>query len=293
MADPYFLQSLELAGFRAYLQPKTFDFSKKRCLAIFAPNGSGKSSVIDALEFMFSKDGTLDRLGQRAINNQAGPGALAHNLAEETKIVPTVTISVISGKTTANGNRPAAGAKRLIPEIATIMNACFMVPPIIRGHALRTFVEVHTPEQRYADVANWLQLGPLVEVQKNLRALRTQINTVAEDDSALRQVDTQLARETSHTVKAWDAAAVLAYVNVSVLAPLDPALVLTALTVDDYSYVEVGTRAKAEENKVGLAVLRACVSSAMLPQPCGWKHQTLKAEQSSSAVQSRPLMRMS
>lgn len=45
MADPYFLQSLGLAGFRAYLQPKTFDFSKKRCLAIFAPNGSGKSRV--------------------------------------------------------------------------------------------------------------------------------------------------------------------------------------------------------------------------------------------------------
>jgi hypothetical protein len=29
MVDPYYLQSLGLAGFRAYLQPKTFDFSKK------------------------------------------------------------------------------------------------------------------------------------------------------------------------------------------------------------------------------------------------------------------------
>ena len=81
MADPCFLQSMEVAGFRAFLQPKSFDFSKKRCLAIFAPNGYGKSSVIDALEFMLSKDGTLIRLGQRAVNNQAGPAALAHNLA--------------------------------------------------------------------------------------------------------------------------------------------------------------------------------------------------------------------
>ena len=87
MVDPYFLRSLGLTGFRAYLQPKTFVFSKKRCLAIFAPNGSGKSSVIDALEFMFSKDGTLERLGQRAINNQAGPVALAHNLADEAQIM--------------------------------------------------------------------------------------------------------------------------------------------------------------------------------------------------------------
>ena len=152
MVDPYFLRSLGLTGFRAYLQPKTFVFSKKRCLAIFAPNGSGKSSVIDALEFMFSKDGTLERLGQRAINNQAGPVALAHNLADEAQIAPEVMVDIVSGKEVATGRRPATGAKRPIPAIATTVNACFVVPPIIRGHALRTFVEVHTPEQRYTDV---------------------------------------------------------------------------------------------------------------------------------------------
>jgi recombinational DNA repair ATPase RecF len=262
MADPYFLQSLRLAGFRAYLQPKTFDFSKKRCLAIFAPNGSGKSSIIDALEFMFSKDGTLDRLGQRAINNQAGPLALAHNLAEEAKIAPTVTIGVISGKETASGDRPAAGAKRPIPAIATTVNRFFAVPPIIRGHALRTFVEIHTPEQRYADVANWLQLGPQVEVQKNTRALRMQVKAAAEDETALRRVDTQLTRETAQVVKAWDAATVLAYANTSVLAPLDPALVLEALAAGDPAYAEMKARAAAEENKIGLAGLRQIRNAA-------------------------------
>jgi hypothetical protein len=145
MTEPCFLRSLGLTGFRAYLQPKTFDFSKKRCLAIFAPNGGGKSSVIDALEFMFSKDPTLERLGQRAINNQAGPVALVHNLAEEAKIVPAVTIDVVSGKDAASGSRLAAGAKRLIPAIATAVSACFVVPPIIRGHALRTFVRCTRP----------------------------------------------------------------------------------------------------------------------------------------------------
>jgi energy-coupling factor transporter ATP-binding protein EcfA2 len=194
MADPYFLQSLSLTGFRAYLQPKTFDFSKKRCLAIFAPNGSGKSSAIDALEFILSKEGTLERLGQRAINNQAGPIALAHNQAEEAKIMPTVAIGLISGNDLTSGIRVAAGTKRPIPAVATAINTCFAVPPIIRGHALRTFVEIHTPEQRYADVANWLQLGPLVDVQKNLRSLRTQIKTAAEDQTALQRVDALLAK---------------------------------------------------------------------------------------------------
>jgi len=262
VADPYFLQSLALSGFRAYLQPKTFDFSKKRCLAIFAPNGSGKSSVIDALEFMFSKDGTLERLGQRAINNQAGPVALAHNLAEEAKIESAVTIGIISGKDAVNGSRPATGARRPIPALAATVNACFAVPPIIRGHALRTFVEIHTPEQRYADVANWLQLGPLVEVQKNIRALRAQIKAAAEDETALQRVDAQLARETAQVVKAWDSAAVLAHANTSVLAPLDPALALAAPAVDDPAYFELEARAKAEENKIGLAGLRQIRNAA-------------------------------
>ncbi|MCF7699962.1 AAA family ATPase [Loktanella sp. M215] len=262
MTDPYFFQSLGLTGFRAYLQPKTFDFSKKRCLAIFAPNGRGKSSVIDALEFILSKDGTLERLGQRAINNQAGPFALAHNLAEEAKISPTVTIGIVSGKDITSGSRAAAGAKRPIPPVATTINACFAVPPIIRGHALRTFVEIHTAEQRYADVANWLQLGPLVDVQKNLRSLRTQIKTAAEDETALQRVDTQIAKETSQAVKIWDAAMVLSHANMVILTPLDPALVFSALATLDPAYVELEVRAKAEENKIGLAGLRQIRSAA-------------------------------
>ncbi|MCO6392395.1 AAA family ATPase [Aliihoeflea aestuarii] len=262
MTDPYFLQSLGLSGFRAYLQPKTFDFRKKRCLAIFAPNGSGKSSVIDALEFMFSEDGTLERLGQRAINNQAGPVALAHNLAEEAKIASAVTIGVVSGKDVINGSRPATGAKRLIPAVATTLNACFAVPPIIRGHALRTFVETHKPEQRYADVANWLQLGPLVEVQKNIRSLRTQVKAAAEDETALQRVDTQLAKETAQAVNTWDEAAVLSHANTSILAPLDPSLVLAALAAGDSAYLELESRAKAEENNIGLAGLRQIRNAA-------------------------------
>jgi predicted ATP-dependent endonuclease of OLD family len=84
--EVYLLQSLILSGFRAYLEPKAFDFATKRSLAVFAPNRSGKSSLIDALEFVFSEDGTLERLGLRTIHNKAGVAALAHYLAEERQI---------------------------------------------------------------------------------------------------------------------------------------------------------------------------------------------------------------
>ena len=196
MTDPFFLQTLTISGFRAFLKPKTLDFSEKRCLAIFAPNGCGKSSVIDALEFMLSEHGTLTRLGQRAVNNQAGPAALAHNLAKENEIAPSVAISLVSGKKITKGTRAASDADRLMPAAARMLNSLFKVSPIIRGHELRMFVEAQTPEQRYADIANWLQLGPLVTVQRDIRLLRTQIKIVSEDEGDLRRVDTQLARET-------------------------------------------------------------------------------------------------
>jgi ABC-type Mn2+/Zn2+ transport system ATPase subunit len=262
MPETSYLQTLELAGFRAYLQPKTFDFKTKRCLAVFAPNGKGKSSIIDALEFSFSKDGTLERLGQRTIHNQAGPIALAHNLAEESMIKPSVSLSVVSGKTVSTGSRPASGAKRPISDVAANLHAQFTVPPIIRGHALRAFVEEHTAEQRYTDVATWLQLGPLVDVQKNLRQLRMQVKSAAEDETSLRRVDTQLTKETGQGGKFWEPTEVLSFANTSVIAPLDDKLALLALAAADPAYGEVAKRATAEENAVGLAGLRQIRSTA-------------------------------
>jgi hypothetical protein len=253
---PYYLKSLGLTGFRAYLQPKTFDFSKKRNLAIFAPNGHGKSSIVDGLEFMFSKDGTLQRLGQRTVNNQAGMVALAHNRSEEAKIVPSVAIGFANGCTVTNGMRFATGVKRPMPTIASVVNACFAVSPIIRGHTLRTFVEEHSAEDRYTDIATWLRLGPLVDVQKNLRVLRGQIKAAAQDSDIFQRIDAQIGRETAQAVTQWDNVAILAHANKSLLAPLDTALEMVALDAQDPAYERVVTRAQAEESEIGLAGLR-------------------------------------
>ena len=259
MAEPYYLHSMTLTGFRAYLQPKKFDFSKKPCLAIFAPNGLGKSCFIDALEFILSKEGTLEHLGKQASGNHAGPKALEHNLAGEKGIVSSVTINVKSGENIEEGTRKAAGNQRFTPpEVVTTINACFTVSPIIRGHALRTFVETHTPEQRYRDIANWLQLGPLVEVQNNLRALRKKVKAAAEDTKVLDNFNTDLIEMTDQKLKTGSSVdEVLFYTNTHVLAPLDPTLVLKALDVLDPAYVELGVHVKKEENKIGLDGLRA------------------------------------
>jgi hypothetical protein len=141
MSDLYKLAGLTLSGFRAYLAPRSFDFRKKQNLAIFAPNGKGKSSLVDGFEFMFSDDGTLKRLGIRATQNQAGHLALAHNMAEDSGIESFVEISVALGKALETGKRLATGPARSRPPIATALQDAFVVSPIIRGYELRRFVE--------------------------------------------------------------------------------------------------------------------------------------------------------
>jgi hypothetical protein len=259
MADaPYFLRRLVLTAFRAYLQPKEFIFAVKRSLAVFGPNGYGKSSLVDGLEFVFSPDGSLERLGQRAVNNQAGPIALAHNEAESVGLEPSVTVAFVQGKTVIPDARreAAAKSKRPMPPIAKAVKAGCVVDPIIRGYSLRAFVESETAETRYAAVASWLQLGLLVEVQKNLRQLRAQVKEASEDQGELQRIDRQVGRLTGSKVAAWDEAKAVAYVNDAGIAPLDATLKLATLATDDTGYLELTRRVKAEEGKLGLDGLR-------------------------------------
>ena len=252
---PYILHELLLSGFRAFLMPQGFDFGTKRCLAVFSPNGLGKSSIVDALEFMFSEDGTLERLGVRTIHNQAGVAALAHNLAEEKKIRPFVRVRFKCGNQTLTGERTAVGSARTRPAIVDDVSACFAVSPLIRGSALRRFVEEQTAEERYEDVARWLQLGPLVDVQHNLRALRQRIKAAAEDHDALMRLDTELTKKSAGAVTAWDEEKVLVYAN-SILALLDDRLLLKSQDRTDPAFIMVQVRAKAEERQLGLEGLR-------------------------------------
>jgi len=188
------IRRLELRAFRAYLAPAPFEFGQKKCLAVLGPNRHGKTSLIDGLEFMFSDDGTLERLGNRTVQTKAGPVALAHNGAEAAKVKPEVLIELLQAGKIAKASRPAAGTKRPRPDAVTAAKVQFMVDPIIRGYTLRFFVEEQTPEDRYKAVATWLDLSPLVEVQKSLRALRMAVKAEAEDQKPIERLNAALKK---------------------------------------------------------------------------------------------------
>jgi hypothetical protein len=209
---------------------------------------------VDGLEFLLSDTGTIKRLGIRAANNQAGVAALAHDLAAEKSKLSEVRISLKQGKTLTDCARSVSGDRARPIELEKLL-ACRKVDPIIRGYTLRDFVEKQTPEDRYAEVAAWLQLSPLVEVQKNLRLLRQQVKADAEDQTAIGQINTQVAKATGRAVAVWNEDTVLAYAN-QLLAPLDANLRMAALDRADPTFVRLAARAASEEKELGISGLR-------------------------------------
>jgi DNA repair exonuclease SbcCD ATPase subunit len=179
-------------------------------------------------------------------------------LAEESGIQPLVEITFRRDNQQLTVARPVGGNRD--DELSAVA-AGLTVDPIIRGHALRAFVEEETAEKRYEQVAGWLQLAPLVEVQRNLRSLRSQLKAAAEDTSELRRIDGELRRATSGSLDAWCDDQVLDYLNGSVLAPLDRELAVLALSTDDPTIAEVRERVKEEEKQVGLSTCKQGLQS--------------------------------
>ena len=259
MAPPITIEALKLEGFRAYLQPQTIQLYRGKTplsLAIFAPNAKGKSSLVDAVEFYFSEDATLRRLGKRAAQRHAGPGAMEHVDAQSCGVNPTVHLWFRKGQDKFDEARPVTATATALPGAAQRVLAGTALPFIIRGHELRSFVEEETPEDRYKEIAAWFALHPLVTIQQNLRKLRRRLKQRVESTDEARERLRDLTRITNGAVTAWDNAKVCAWLNTNVLAHLNKNLMLSELTASDTGYQELVQRKAAEDRLVGLATLK-------------------------------------
>ncbi len=157
------IERLTIAGFRAYLREQEIALRRDgtpKSLAVFAPNAKGKSSLVDALEFFFSQDGTLERLGQRRSGRQAGREALEHVRAGEEGIVPVVGVVFHSDEGPFCGRRSATAYDEPKPDAAERVRRARKVDFIIRGYQLRHFVDRQEPSERYKEVPHGSAFRP-------------------------------------------------------------------------------------------------------------------------------------
>jgi len=142
------LDRLTIAGFRAYLREQDVALRQgatPKSLAVFAPNAKGKSSLVDALEFFFSEDGTLERLGQRRSGRQAGREALEHVRARQEGIPSAVSVVFRSGDGTFDGTRLITAYDEPKPEAAERVRRARKLDFIIRGTSSGTLSTAKNP----------------------------------------------------------------------------------------------------------------------------------------------------
>ncbi len=254
MTAPITIESLDIQGFRAYLDSQSFSFrkgNKPSSLAIFAPNAKGKSSLVDAFEYFFSTDATLERLGRREAQSQAGRTALAHVRAQEKNVSPQVMFKFRQGSEQIKETRgiPSSGG---LPLVAERVLAATKVPFVIHGYDLRGFVEA-SAEIRYRELAAWFSLDPLLSVQRNLRALQREVKGKVDSQSEADERLRDLRRVTTGEVSSWHEPAICEWFNTSILSALDDSLTLEEISETDPTYSMLVERKEEEDKQVGLA----------------------------------------
>jgi DNA repair exonuclease SbcCD ATPase subunit len=239
--------SLELDGFRGYVGYQSVEFDGRSVL-VFAPNGYGKSSLTDALEFLFSANGTLERLGERDFHTSSGRLPL-RNTSRDADRPATVTLRWNAGGLVQSATREVRTDGNMPPvELAPLM-AKRVVPFVVRGHDLRSDVEKTTPAQRYQAVAEYLGAARLAALQADLRKLKTKLTRDDDTVQRRRELEVRIGQRAGVALDLGDEAAVIAWLtgllaSVGLPAPVAP-------TCEDAALRLLGDRAAEERAKRG------------------------------------------
>ena len=206
-------------------------------MAILAPNGNGKSSLVDAFEYYFAsgKPG-IARLGMKSSGKYAGPRFITHVSANKND-------KKISIKFTQN-NSPLEGTRTdySMPDVVKQILPLIKVPFIIRDYELREFVQ----ENQYNKLVDWFNLKPLDMIQENLRTLKKRINGLKDkyDGDVLL---TQLKMFTHHEFQTGDESEVLKWLNENVLAKLNEPIKFEKMSDDDPAFQKLVRRSEMEQ----------------------------------------------
>lgn len=208
----------------------------------------GKSSLVDSLEYYFSQKGTLERLGRKKSETNAGPDAIRHVDADKKSVETYVNIQF-------DGN---IGGLRRFPDDWTDAAKCIMshikAEFIIRGDELSQFVK-RKPTEQYKDIVTWLDLNPLLNVQNNLDILKRKADNVIKDTVARDERLYDLKNVTDGAVQQWDECVILEWLNESILAPLDVSPRFDTLSDDDPALSKLENQEQVERKHTGLETL--------------------------------------
>ena len=241
MTEPIIIEQIDLQGFRGFLEQQSIVISngKQKNLAIHGPNGNGKSSLVDALEYYF-KEGkpTLERLGKRASDKYAGRKFVAHVSAGKNDMMVRIRFRQGEGKPfegSRTGEPLPNAASRILP---------LKVSFIIRDYELREFVQ----NNQYQKLIEWFNLESLNIIQENLRTLKNRINGLKKDKQGEDVLMNQLKTLTGHEFYTGEESEVLKWLNEDRLAEMNLTAKFKKIADDDAAFLELASRSEMEKD---------------------------------------------
>ena len=179
-------------------------------MAILGKNGTGKSCLVDSLEYYFSEKGTLEILGKKKTENQAGHMAIQHLDAKKTKANTYVHIWFKQGGDEFDDLHSFPTS---LTKSAERVLRSTEVPFIIRENDLNKFVLATKPNERYNELAGWLRMGMLSKVQDNLKALKKRIKNESERNEDTVERLNDLRELTGDEILEWSESKVLGWLR--------------------------------------------------------------------------------
>jgi hypothetical protein len=214
------VRKLIAEGFRAFADRKEFDLSvgsRAVNVCIFGENGTGKSSIADAIEFLTSEKGTVERLGEKPSENQAGNAALLHRGTAKKNRPGKVTVECCDGRTLARAVSTLAKPEKLPTDIAGVVTVA-PVPFLLRFTEMRRFVADRKGKERYEQLARWIGLERLTEIQDALTAIEGKLQKTNRAE-AKEEHARALTKLTTGVVKTWNEVDVCTWLNEVRLSP--------------------------------------------------------------------------
>lgn len=238
------LKGIDVSGIRGF--PKSWGNIEigDRGLVVYGDNGTGKSSIVDAIECILSRDVTLFPESRQGVSWDNAAQHVRCDAYNVSLMLHSNGTEVSIGKTTKS--------QRIPDEIRKYIDTAKSNKFVFRRHQLISFI-LNQPKDRYAALEGFLELEKFTEIENKIKQIVEQIKSkkvaaqaeCAGHEAGMRRI---LFSDSQNTI---DDTSIIKALNVFLTAAQIPECSAIANAKDALKTAEAKARAEISEKRLG------------------------------------------
>jgi len=169
------VKKIKIKGFRGILDEQTFELPKGNSIVIFGLNSNGKSSIVDGMEWFFSKKNEISLLTREDAKEKAYPHvslSTGDSYVEITLLKDKNELYTLRKSHNFKApTKPLLSDEKKFDEIYKM----YVIPPYLRYSDIAKFV-LSSKTEKYISLANWMGFDYILNYQERLRLTLEQIS---------------------------------------------------------------------------------------------------------------------